>query len=303
MRIEQLEYLVEVAKTHSISLASENLFVSQPAISEALKKLENELGITLLSRSKTGSYLTEVGKEVLDQAEKTIGEARKIEKIVQRYQEKSSQTLAGQLSIYTVPSFSINILPIMLPRFRQDYPLVNLSILEKNGPDILPILTKGTCDLGIVAMVNDEMGKSGLPEAIEITLLVTEKFYLRVSKHSQWAHKKSISLKEMGELPLVAFAYSEEDNILISALFKNLPPPNIVLRTSNRELMRQHVCEGHSGSILLNSSLKGASLALDDTVAIPVSDQVKLKIYGAYYKDSPKRALIDAFIGALKDYV
>ena len=62
MRIEQLLYLSEIAKTHSISIAANNLFVSQPAISTAIKKLEEELDVTLFSRSKNGVFLTPIGE-------------------------------------------------------------------------------------------------------------------------------------------------------------------------------------------------------------------------------------------------
>lgn len=65
MRIEQLEYFAEAAKYHSISIAADKLFVSQPAVSIAIKNLENELGCILFERSKNGLVLTKIGHKVL----------------------------------------------------------------------------------------------------------------------------------------------------------------------------------------------------------------------------------------------
>ena len=68
MRIEQLEYLVEVANCKSISLASQNLFTTQPNVSKALKALELELDLTLFTREKNTIAFTEEGNTVLEYA-------------------------------------------------------------------------------------------------------------------------------------------------------------------------------------------------------------------------------------------
>ena len=65
MRTEQLIYLIDIAKTGSINNTAQRLFTSQQSISESIKKLENELGCTILNRSKTGVTLTEDGLYVL----------------------------------------------------------------------------------------------------------------------------------------------------------------------------------------------------------------------------------------------
>ena len=62
MRLEQLQYLVEISNSKSISIASENLYISQPALSRAVKNLEEELGVTLLFRTVDGVRLTDVYK-------------------------------------------------------------------------------------------------------------------------------------------------------------------------------------------------------------------------------------------------
>ena len=92
MRIEQLEYLIEIAKTNSISIAAENLYVSQPSISEAIKKLEGELGIKLLERTKTGSYLTPIGKSIAEQAVRVIEETAKIHQLVAEHQKNEPRS-------------------------------------------------------------------------------------------------------------------------------------------------------------------------------------------------------------------
>ena len=68
MRIEQLEYFLEIARTGSINRAAENLFLTQPGLSSAVKSLEKELGTTLLIRTSSGIDLTKDGQVIAENA-------------------------------------------------------------------------------------------------------------------------------------------------------------------------------------------------------------------------------------------
>lgn len=80
MRIEQLQYLTEISRTHSFRAAAEILFVTQPALSESIKKLEKELGVVLLERTPNGVYPTAVGLEIVEISQRILADARLIER-------------------------------------------------------------------------------------------------------------------------------------------------------------------------------------------------------------------------------
>ena len=78
MRLEQLYYLVEVNNTRSISLAAENLFITQPALSIAISNLEKELGVKLLERTKSGVYPTAQGQIAIELAQDILDKLDKL---------------------------------------------------------------------------------------------------------------------------------------------------------------------------------------------------------------------------------
>jgi len=103
MRLDQLKYFAEVARCHSIALASEKLFVTQPAISIAIKNLEEELNCTLFNRSKNDISLTEVGSQILQSAKKILEEENYIYQIAEQNQKSDEYVLTGNLKIGTTP--------------------------------------------------------------------------------------------------------------------------------------------------------------------------------------------------------
>ncbi len=300
MRIEQLKYLVEIAKTHSITVAAENLHVTQPTISEAIKKLEQELNVNLFSRSKTGVHPTNIGREILQAAIIITEQVEKITGISHNYNYQGNTVLGGNLSISMLPSVSNSIMPTMLPEFTANYPNIKLSLLERNSSDIIQVVQSQQCDLGIFHTIEEKPPVQVKPP-LELQHLFSEKIYIIVSKHSNLAHKKSLSMKEACQYPISLLSYHPQDNILDS-LYDNGINPNIVLKTNNRSLVRMQVAEGNSISILVNSSMNSMDLLSKDIVAIPVSDSIHLKVFCVYNQQNPQLDLIRLFIAKLKDY-
>ena len=298
MRIEQLEYLIEIAKTNSISIAAENLYVSQPSISEAIKKLEGELGIKLLERTKTGSYLTPIGKSIAEQAVRVIEETAKVHQLVAEHQKNEPLTVSGDLSIYTVPSVGNNILPHALDAFHEQYPQVAFNVFSSNTFQTIPSVKTQACQIGIITLTDAEDPRQ-LLDGLQQELLMTERLYLEVSTSSPLAAKKSISLKEVACLPLATPAYHSDDNMWQQTLFKNIPSANIVLKTSNNELIRQKVKAGQVNTIVLSSSL---SHSHEGVCFLPIRCSLKPKLYAIYAPDDPQLALIQLFLQTLKTF-
>ncbi|MFZ0443188.1 MAG: LysR family transcriptional regulator, partial [Bacillus sp. (in: firmicutes)] len=79
MTLQQLKYVIEVARCRSISQAAQNLFISQPSLSNALKELEKEMGITIFSRTNKGIIITTEGSEFLGYARQVVEQAELLE--------------------------------------------------------------------------------------------------------------------------------------------------------------------------------------------------------------------------------
>ena len=98
MTLQQLKYVIEVARSRSISKAAQNLFISQPSLSNALKEVEKEMGITIFSRTNKGIMITPEGSEFLGYARQVVEQAELLENRYSNTQQALSSISLYQLS-------------------------------------------------------------------------------------------------------------------------------------------------------------------------------------------------------------
>lgn len=110
MRIEQLEAFVEVASSKSISIAAENLYITQPSLSRSMKLLEDELGLTLFIRSSDGVRLTDSGKSLLPAVQNILSQLDSLKQQALALTEVQKHPIQSQLKIYTLHSVADSIL-------------------------------------------------------------------------------------------------------------------------------------------------------------------------------------------------
>lgn len=145
MNIEQMRYSVEVAKVGSISIASENLYVSQSAISQSIMSLEEELGMSIFIRSRYGTRPTNEGKEVIQRAAEILEKLQEIKQVAQSH----TRSMTGQLRLAVCPGtipFILNVLQF----FKHEYPDVEITIEEKGCHEIIADLQQDRIDIGFV---------------------------------------------------------------------------------------------------------------------------------------------------------
>lgn len=151
MRIEQLRYLIEVEKTHSMNVAAANLYVTQPTISEALKKLETELGVELIRRSYTGVQLTEAGLLAAKDAKAVIRDIDVLLGHVETFKRQTRcQELAGELRVGAVTAIAGTFFPDVVTQFCQRYPKISLSSMEQGVQRIYEDIQNEALDIGVV---------------------------------------------------------------------------------------------------------------------------------------------------------
>src|SRR5665648_689657 len=132
MRLEQLYYLCEIAKNKSISYTAELVHVSQPALSNAIHKLEAELGVKLLNRLRQGVYLTEEGKKVVKTATEILANIQHLEYDLALSKVKK-QNQVGNLTLHTTQQLANTILTKVLMDFYKKYPHIRINIKESNS--------------------------------------------------------------------------------------------------------------------------------------------------------------------------
>ncbi|QJD96514.1 LysR family transcriptional regulator [Mucilaginibacter robiniae] len=186
MTITQLEYIVAVDTYKSFVLAAEKCFVTQPTLSMQIQKLEDTLGLKIFDRTRQPIAATETGADVIAQARIMLAEAYKIKEIVTDRQKD----LAGELKLGIIPTIAPYILPKIIARFIEKYPLVKLLVWEQNTEQIIQQLKLGTLDCGIMSTPLHESTLTEIP-------VFYENFVAYVSKTSKLFKKKHIAAEEL----------------------------------------------------------------------------------------------------------
>jgi DNA-binding transcriptional LysR family regulator len=234
MRLVQLHHLVEAAKYNSISLAAERSYISQPAISLSISKLEAELGMVLLERTKHGVYPTADGEII-------IAKAKQVLNIIEEMKQQTTMTaLKGRISVATIPSMCDKILPMVLSDLKTRHPKIDLILTQEESIDVMQSIQSGKADIGVV-ILTDEIKD----EDICIDELFSDEFVIYVGKNSPLASKKSISLKEALKHSFVA--YNNEFNKNkggITSLLRKHGLPKVSLRLDSFQMIKRVVSQG-----------------------------------------------------------
>ncbi|WP_319380578.1 hydrogen peroxide-inducible genes activator [Thiomicrorhabdus sp.] len=159
MTLNELKYIVAVAKEKHFRKASETCFVSQPTLSVAIKKLEEELGVIIFERRKQDVLITPIGEKIIKIAEEILERSQMIKEIAQESQEDMTAELKIG-AIYTVAPY---LLPKLIPEFHKIAPNVPL-IIEENYTHVLANkLQSGELDVVILSLPFDEPNIETMP--------------------------------------------------------------------------------------------------------------------------------------------
>lgn len=192
MTLTELRYLVNLDKERHFGRAAERSFVSQPTLSVAIKKLEDELGVILFERNRGEARPTPVGAQIVAQARRVLAEAALIEDLSRQGRDE----LAGPLrlgAIYTVAPY---LLPALVPALRVRAPQMPLVIEENFTATLLEQLRDNELDVVICALPVE-------PQGLQSWALYDEDFVALLPAQHAWAGETQIPSKRLAEEKLL----------------------------------------------------------------------------------------------------
>lgn len=187
MTFTELRYLVALAQDRHFGRASERCCVSQPALSLAIQKLEDELGTMIFERRKQQITLTVLGERIVHQAQRVLEEADQIRVIAAQGKDQ----LVGPLRFGAIATVGPYILPDLVPLLNKRAPLMPLEIEENLTLHLVAMLKSGRLDVIMIALPLDEPG-------IVTRALYDEPFKALVPVGHPWQKKKSIDSRQLG---------------------------------------------------------------------------------------------------------
>ena len=188
MTLSELRFVVAVAKERNFRRASEKCYISQPALSLAIKKLEEDLGVLIFERSRTDISPTPIGEKIIEQAIKAIEEVNYIREIA----KQGNNQLSGVFRLGLIYSIGPYLLPEIIPLLRQSAPDMPLDIEENLTAQLETQLKNGVIDAAVVALPFDIPGINTMP-------LYDEKYVVMVPVDHRWASRKFINANELAE--------------------------------------------------------------------------------------------------------
>jgi LysR family transcriptional regulator, hydrogen peroxide-inducible genes activator len=190
MTLSQLEYALAVEEHLGFQRAAEACHIAQPSLSAQIKKLEENLGVTLFQRSaNSGVMVTDIGREVLKQARLIIDESKKLKDLCENFQDE----IRGTLRVGIIPTVGPFLLPLFLDKLKKSYPGLHLEILERPTKDLMEELHYGHLDVAILSP------PAKAPAHLMEKLLYYEPFLVYGAKGHPILEEKNIRLPSLSE--------------------------------------------------------------------------------------------------------
>jgi LysR family transcriptional regulator, hydrogen peroxide-inducible genes activator len=186
VNLRDLRYLVALAEHRHFGRAAEACFVSQPTLSTQIRKLEEELGVTLVERAPRKVMLTPVGSDIAERARRIVADVEQMKEAARRSQDPE----AGTVRLGIFPTLGPYLLPHVVPRIHARFPRLELLLVEEKSPEILARLRSGRLDAGLLALpVHDDQ--------LHAEFLFEEPFLLAVSTGHALASRGSLRLRDL----------------------------------------------------------------------------------------------------------
>jgi LysR family hydrogen peroxide-inducible transcriptional activator len=297
MTLTELRYIIAVARERHFGRAAKACFVSQPTLSVAIKKLEEELGVTLFERANNEVTPTPVGKQVVEQAQRVIEQAGSIKDIA----KLGKDPLAGPLRVGMIYTIAPYLLPGVVRLLHKRAPDMPLHLQENYTHRLRELLKQGDIDAAVLALPFEEPG-------FAIEPVYDEPFVVAVPREHEWAGRKSVKSAELKQqsMVLLGTGHCFRDQVLLASpelnRFASGEGLQKTFESSSLETIRQMVASGVGLTVLPSSSVPGNvprdSLLRYVPFAKPVPDR---RVVLVYRKSFPRPAAIEALRQAILD--
>jgi LysR family hydrogen peroxide-inducible transcriptional activator len=192
MNLRDLRYLVALAEHRHFGRAAAASFISQPTLSTQLKKLEDELGITLIERAPRKVMLTPAGRDIAQRAQHILSEVDQLKESARRQLDPE----AGTVRLGLFPTLGPYLLPHVVPNIRARFPRLELLLVEEKTETILRMLREGMLDAGVLALpLHDDM--------LHVEPLFAEPFVLAVPSNHALAARGEIRMSDLAHESLL----------------------------------------------------------------------------------------------------
>lgn len=239
--LRQLQFFVAAAEQGSVSGAARVLSISQSSVTEAIRALEDDLGVTLFERQAKGLRITHKGSAFLRHAQQILGDVARAR---DAFKDEGEQA-RGRLSLGVTSLVAGYVLSDILARFRRAYPQVDLNVIEDSGEYLQHLLIGGELDVAVLltSSVKDRL-------ALQVETLLVSPFRLWLPLGHALAQQEAISRDELAGHALIQLMVNEIEEATRTLMASIAHPPQVTFRTRSVEAVRSLVATGAGLALL-----------------------------------------------------
>lgn len=298
MTLQQLKYVITISKSGSMHTAADELFITQPNLSKAIKDLELEMGITIFNRTNKGVLLTDDGTKFLSYARQVVEQANLLEDI---YKNKESIKRIFAISSQHY-GFVVNAFVKLVETLGKD--TYEFSLRECKTYDVINDVKDGRSEFGVIyfSRFNSEIMKKVISSnGLSYEFLFEAKPHVLLSKNHPLANKERLTLDDLDAYPRLSydqglnnsFYYSEEPHALESV--------SKAIVVSDRATLF-NILIGLNG-YTISSGMISSSLDGNNIISIPLETDEVMDLVYIYDSDKPMKEITKQYLAILREYI
>ena len=292
MTLSELRFIVALAHEKNFRKAAEKSFVSQPALSLGIKKIEHELNLSLFERSVGAGgnvKITPIGQKIIDQAAIVLEEAAKIKDL----SASGDKQLDLPFKLGLIYSIAPYLLPLIIPKLREQTPNMPLEVHENITKNLENDLKQGSIDAAVIALPFDIPG-------VAVEILYDEPFVVIVPLNHRWNKHKNIKAKDLAQEKVLLLDRTHCFSNQVKEACPELSKNSEIQLGNSLETIRSMVASNLGVSVLPKSA---TSVQHDNPLVkiIPFELPVPFRrVALAYRKSAVKKDAINTIVSAIK---
>ena len=286
----QLQAFLEIARLGNVTRAADTLFLTQPALTSRLKRLEEEIGATLLVRDRKGARLTDAGRAFLPYAERAVATMTDAQRVV----VEVTRSATGELAAAATPTLSMYLLPSVISRFASANPSVRLSFHSAASEEILEMVLQGQVEFGL--------GRSLQHPDIENVPLYEEEYVLIINARHRLAGIGKITPEELARETLITMFRSASFREFVDAILRPAGRPqggtiDVDNSEAGKRLLEECLGVGLMPRTAVERELSAGTLRQLEVAELPPMRRTMAVLRR---RGAPERTLVQAFLSLVQ---
>lgn len=298
MTLQQLKYVITISKSGSMHTAADELFITQPNLSKAIKDLELEMGITIFNRTNKGVLLTDDGTKFLSYARQVVEQANLLEDI---YKNKESIKRIFAISSQHY-GFVVNAFVKLVETLGKD--TYEFSLRECKTYDVINDVKDGRSEIGVIyfSRFNSEIMKKVISSnGLSYEFLFEAKPHVLLSKNHPLANKERLTLDDLDAYPRLSYDQGLNNSFYYSEEPHTLESVSKAIVVSDRATLF-NILIGLNG-YTISSGMISSSLDGNNIISIPLETDEVMDLVYIYDSDKPMKEITKQYLAILREYI